>query len=320
MATSGSYNFSIDRDTLIKEALEILNAHDPIDVPTADEIFSCSRTLNMMLKAYTIHGLHLWKMRTINLMLQNDQVKYSLYNAGANAALADAWTETAVATAAVSPDTTLVVDSTSGMTAGDVIGVLMDNDTWHWTTIDSITDGTTLELTVGLTWATAVDSEVRYFTSKVEKPLKIRRAYLHDATNGTDREVHIISREEYYNIGNKTQEGEPNQIYVDPLYDRTDVYVYPEPSNVDDYLILICEYPFEDFDTGANTPDFPQEWYEAVTWGLAARLMYKYGATVTQDRRREIANIAQTMLYEAAAYDRESTSYFMQPNRRYLDR
>ena len=51
MATSGSYDFSIDRDTLIKEALEILNAYDPVSTPSANEIFSCSRTLNMMLKA-----------------------------------------------------------------------------------------------------------------------------------------------------------------------------------------------------------------------------------------------------------------------------
>jgi hypothetical protein len=320
MATSGSYDFSIDRDTLIKEALEILNAHDPIDVPTADEIFSCSRTLNMMLKAYTVHGLHLWKMETVNLMLQNDQVKYSLYPSGDNASIAGDWTETAVATEITSPSTTLVVDSTSGMTAGDVIGVLMDNDTWHWTTIASVTDGTTLELTVGVTWAAAVDSEVRFFTNKVQKPLKIRRAYYHDSTTGHDKEVSIISREEYYNLGNKTEEGEPNQIYVDPRIDRTDVYVYPEPDNVDDYLILICEYPFEDFDTGANTPDFPQEWYEAVTWGLAARLMYKYGATVTQDRRREITAIARSMLFETAAHDRENTSYFMQPHSRYLNR
>ena len=46
-----------------------------------------------------------------------------------------------------SSGTTLEVDSTSGILANDVIGLQMDNGTYHFTTVASITDGDTLEMT-----------------------------------------------------------------------------------------------------------------------------------------------------------------------------
>lgn len=67
--------------------------------------------------------------------------------------------DTRVRVAAAASDTTLEVDSTTGMLAGDVIGVELDSDIvsveggyreMHWTTIASITDGDTLVLTAGI--------------------------------------------------------------------------------------------------------------------------------------------------------------------------
>lgn len=316
MATSSSYDFSIDRDTLIMEALEILNAFDPVDIPSADEIFSCSRTLNMMLKAFQNQGLHLWKLEEVHLHLEKDKIKYSLGSSGDNATLAS--NETAVKVAASATDTSLDVDSTADMTASDYIGVVLDSGAVHWTTVSSVTDSDTVVLTDAMPSAAAVDNVVYSYTNKAQRPTRIQNAIYRDYTNGNDVPMELISREEYWNLGVKTQEGTPNMLYFDPRRDDSEIRIYPEPTNVKDRIILICEYPFEDFDTGANTPDFPQEWYEAVTWNLAARLMYKYGGTVTQNRRREIISIAKGMLQDALAYDNEHTSYFMQPDRRYL--
>ena len=63
--------------------------------------------------------------------------------------------------AAVVTATTMEVDDTTGMTAGDIIGVELDNGTWHWTTIDGVTDGDTVELTAGLAGdGAAIDNDV----------------------------------------------------------------------------------------------------------------------------------------------------------------
>ncbi len=48
-------------------------------------------------------------------------------------------------------DTTLEVDSTTGMLAGDRIGAILDNGNVFWANVDSITDGDTLEMSAGIT-------------------------------------------------------------------------------------------------------------------------------------------------------------------------
>jgi hypothetical protein len=56
--------------------------------------------------------------------------------------------DSAMRVQAMAGATALEVTSTTGMTGGDLIGVLLDNYTVLWTTIASITDGDTLVLTV----------------------------------------------------------------------------------------------------------------------------------------------------------------------------
>jgi hypothetical protein len=48
------------------------------------------------------------------------------------------------------------------MIATDVIGILLDSGAWHWTTVASVTDGTTLELTAGATAANATNRVICY--------------------------------------------------------------------------------------------------------------------------------------------------------------
>jgi len=57
-------------------------------------------------------------------------------------------------------ETTMLVDSTTGMAAGDRVGIELDSDAVHWTTIASITDATTFVLTTGLPSAAGDDNKV----------------------------------------------------------------------------------------------------------------------------------------------------------------
>jgi len=314
MATSGSTNFSIDRDELIKESMEIINAYDPVSTLTADEINSTSRTLNIMLKAFQSQGLHLWKQEEVHLFMEKGKIKYTLSTTGDNATISK--TETAMRVAGAALDTILEVDDTTGMVAGDFIGIEQDDGTMHWTTVDTVTDADTVVVTTGLVSVSAINRVIYFFTSKIPKPLRINNAFIRHHSSTNDVELTIVSREEYWNLGVKTNASVVNQIYFDPRLLTSEVRVFPSPESTIDYLVLICHFPFEDFDTGADTPDFPQEWYEPVVWNLAARLMYKYGATVTRDRRAEIKRTAKDMLKDALDFDTESTSLFLQPEAR----
>ena len=67
-------------------------------------------------------------------------------------------------------ETTIVVGSTAGMTAGDRVGIVLDTGVIDWDIIDSVTDATTFVTTVGLTGAAAA-------TNKVFVPRIVRGKY-----------------------------------------------------------------------------------------------------------------------------------------------
>ena len=64
-------------------------------------------------------------------------------------------------------------------------------------------------------------------------------------------------------------------------------HLFPVPSTVEqsaNTIKYVCQIPFEDFDASTDNPDFPQEWYDALTYGLATRLAPEYGVPAT-DRK-----------------------------------
>jgi hypothetical protein len=50
-------------------------------------------------------------------------------------------------------------------------------------------------------------------------------------------------------------------------------------------VIIYYQRPYEDFDTSIDEPDFPQEWFDALAYGLACRLAPEYGISL-QDRKQ----------------------------------
>jgi hypothetical protein len=112
------------------------------------------------------------------------------------------------------------------------------------------------------------------------KPLKVFQAWLHDSISAIDVPMRILTRQEYNILGNKDTVGMPIQIYYDPQRDQGVMHVFPTPDNfseVNKTINFVYQRPYEDFDTATDSPDFPQEWYDAVTYGLATRLAPEYG-------------------------------------------
>jgi len=78
MATSGSINFTLTRDEIIQEALEQIGAIGIGDTISNSDITTCSRTLNLMVKAWEAQGIHLWTVTTQTVTLVEDQASYTL--------------------------------------------------------------------------------------------------------------------------------------------------------------------------------------------------------------------------------------------------
>lgn len=82
MATSGSTNFSVNRDELIRSAFEKIGMALEGEALEAEDINVASRHLNMQIKAMQAHGLQIWKRKSQSITLVANQASYTLGPSG----------------------------------------------------------------------------------------------------------------------------------------------------------------------------------------------------------------------------------------------
>lgn len=311
MATSGSTDFSVSRDDIITEALQICGVVPEGGTASANQLSDSSRTLNMMIKNWqATAGFNLWTIRQGIIFPQADKVQYKLGGAGAdNSCNVSDFVYTTVRVA-YSSGTTLEVASTAGMTNADIIGVVLNNGTIEWRTL-TVTDADTLSLSGALNSAAAAGNLVYSYTTKINRPLRILSAYSRDMSSLEDTLITILSKQEYDQYSTKFQESSTvNQLYYDPQLDQGLAYTWPEPSDMNNVIYIQYTRPFDDFDASADTPDFPQEWYMPLAWGLATLLGVKYAVPAQQ--MSMISSLSDRYLREALMWDVEgNTSIFV---------
>ena len=120
------------------------------------------------------------------------------------------------------------------------------------------------------------------------KPLKILQAFNRNTTSNIDIPMRILTRQEYNMLGNKSTSGNPIQLFYDPQRNYGDLFLFPTPTSVEasaNTIIIFYQRPFEDFNADVDEPDFPQEWFDALAYGLACRLAPEYGISL-QDRKQ----------------------------------
>jgi hypothetical protein len=214
MSTSGTTDFSVTRDDIIKRALRLIGATSQGETPTATQISEAALSLNGLVKAWAADGMPLWAITEKTLTLISGQAVYTVSN---------------------------------------------------------------------------------------PKPLKVLQAWNHNTTSNVDIPMRIITQAEYNVLGNKTSAGNPIQVYYDPRRDIGEMHLFPVPTTVEqsaNAIKYVCQIPFEDFDASTDNPDFPQEWYDAITYGLATRLAPEYGVPIP-DRKvlwQEMSVIKQEAL------------------------
>lgn len=302
MATSGSYDYSMTRSDVIAAALRKCGLNT-----TSNADYSHAATaLNIMIKHWVMRGFNLWATKEIALFLEPGTQFYTVGPSGSNAAYTFVEAEVGTAYAA---GTTLVLDSTTGMTAADNIGVELDSGTMQWRTIVSVDSSTQVTISSALSSAAAAGNVVYTYTSKPQRPIDIMNArhYIDDR----ETPVTVSSRKDYYELTNKTTEGVPVHVYYQPTLTNGTVYVWPTASDPADVLKFTAKIQLQDMDAASDDFDFPQEWYRALVWNLAAEIMGEYG--IPGEDRMEIQAKADVFLDDCLNHDSESTSVFFSP-------
>ena len=310
MATSGSINFTVTRDQIIKAALRKLGVLSRGTDPDPEDISEGSEALNLMVKAWMAQGIHLWKMQEVTLfpLVGTQSFNFTNETSGANATTS--FSETSLSSAASSTDTTIVVTDASAISDGDFILVALDSGDWHSTTVNGSPVGNNVTIASQMPGDAAAGAAVITFTKKINRPLRI--VDMRRRIGGQDTDILMVSREEYFQLPNKDSKGTPNQAYYDPQLGTGTLYLWPTATDNTIRIIFTAVTAIEDYDIASNTSDFPQEWEETIVYNLAVRLAHEY--SVTGQRLVELKTIADEMLDNLKGWDQEPVSVYFQPS------
>lgn len=154
--------------------------------------------------------------------------------------------------------------------------------------------------------------------SLTPKPMRVIEVRRRVTSSLIDTPLNELARQDYLEQPNKESEATPVSFYFDPKSTTGTLYIWPTASTsvaAAMTLELTELQPIEDFDSTANDADFPNEWMQALCYGLAEQLALKYG--VTPDVRSEISARAGIYKAQLEAWDSEPASLFLQPEGRW---
>ena len=150
------------------------------------------------------------------------------------------------------------------------------------------------------------------------RPMRIIDIYRRITATVIDVVLIKMSREEYWNLSDKNIEGTPVNYYHDLQLTNTVLNIWPAPDATfaaDSTLEILYQKPFDDVDVGSTDSfEFPSEWYEAIKYGLAARLAPEYGIPRLE---RILLHQEATAIKDAVMdWDQEDSSIYLFPETR----
>lgn len=122
-------------------------------------------------------------------------------------------------------------------------------------------------------------------TISTTRPYRLVSVVARDS-DGTDRNVEVISEEQYYRISNKSfSSSYPRVAFLKGDYPLAILYVWPVPEGTS-YSLVICSLkPFTEtgnFSSISDTLQFPAHYEALITNNLAVWMAPEYGKTVSQ--------------------------------------
>ena len=312
MAVSGSYDFTVNRDQIIERALLKIGVLGEGITMTAKHIRDGSIALNALVQQWQTQedfspGLKTWSRKRAYLFPQYLQSEYNLGPSGDHVTYS--YVATTTTAAASSGASTVDVASITGMASGDNIGILMDANGYHWTTINGAPSGSTVTLTTNLAGDAASEARVVVYTSKIQRPNAMVAVTRRDKYGDDFPVDKIVTVETYEVITDKDAEGTPSGYLYEPQIDDAILYFDLAPIDLEDTYRLTVLRPLADFDATNDTPDYPKEWYRALFFNLAIDLAPDYNRPVTA----ELAGLAQSSLLLAQKRQSEQTDVYFQP-------
>ena len=316
MTTSGTYSFTVNRDQIIRDAMLNCGKLDETETPTAQEVTDCAFKLNMMVKQWMgksdfSPGLKVWTRKQGYLYLNSASGQYSV------GPTATGWTNTftnpVLTATAASGQPTIIVSSATGIAPTYNIGVVCGTGTGtlFWTTVLNVV-GTTITLNANLPSAALSGADVYVYQTAGTQPIAIEAAWLRDTTN-QDTPLRLLTMPDWANLPNKsdpTNISDPTAIYYEYQLGNSNLYTDCGAANdLTKYIMLVYLESIQDFNNPADTPEYPQEWFLALSWGLTQQIAPMFNSPWTPAMDAAF----KTALSIAQRKDPERQTLFYQP-------
>lgn len=330
MALTNTYSFTVVRDDIIREAMLDIGAIGEAEIPTAQEVTDCARKLNMLVKQWMANydfapGLKMWQRQRGDLFLTTTRGQYQLGPSGDNFAVAvtnggvgQTYGQTQLTLNAIQGATVLTVGAVTQFNVNDYIGVIVNQDIF-WSTIQSI-GASTVTINNALPAPANSGAFVWNYTTKGQRPLSITTVVLRDIQNN-DTPMNILTLQDYEILPTKTMptfQADPSAYYYESQFvtgssPQGSGQLYLDVGGAQDvtkHLHIVFLRPIMDLNNPGDNPEYPQQWYRALCWGLAREIAGMFDAVWTQDMD---LNYRESMAMAREA-DSETTSIYFQPN------
>jgi hypothetical protein len=143
-------------------------------------------------------------------------------------------------------------------------------------------------------------------------PLDIYQATLTPVAATTNIDLEIVSNFEFQNLPDG--EGTVVKVSYQPQINAGILSVWPSPATSGDQLTITYQKPLDRFTSSTETADVPQNWENALVYGLAHLLADEYQLPL--EDRRWIEKQADKRLMLALSSNIEDASIFFYPDRR----
>ena len=310
MTTSGSTSFSVTRDDVIRAAFRTMGVIGLGEQPSAEEMSNAAMNLNMLMKYWQSKGMNRWT-ETEAIMFPALGVPTFFLGAGAKTAAkccnsADLITTSLTAITLLGGSTVTVADAT-GLVSGQNIGIVESATSIFWTTINGAPAGNVVTLAAVAPFKLDTGSPVYVYTTGITRPVKISECRRRINPGGLDTPLLLNTRSDYTSLPLKLTTGLPNQIFYDPQLGQGQMSIWPTNNDARNMLVFTYNRSIQDFLSALNTPDYPQEWYRALVYGLANDMCSAYG--ITGDAKRDIQLEAVQSFNDLSGFDTDIALY-----------
>lgn len=296
----------------IEKALRIIGVLDSAQPLQSRDRTTALEALNSMAHHWQTQYGHLWLQGYGIILCEKDKQIYELGTGGDRfIKRSDLYCPT-LSSAAASTDTVITVTGATGFNTDDVIGIYLDDGTFHWTTIDSLS-GADITLTDAMPSAAASGNQVYAYTSVESRPLKIDFATYAVDINGSEIPLIKQGRNQYFEQPQKNTSGNVTQFYFQPTRGLAQLSVWPTSDTNLGVLRVSYVEPFIELVNNDDVLNFPDEWELAVNYGLATALMSEYG--VPNDIQAAIQAKMDRYLADNLAFDNENADLMIELDR-----